>query len=179
MKKKNLLLMRQLLTLLSIIVAAGIIIVALGFMTNFHVLLYDGNSDMYNFYKNIQALNHVLFSTSIVVLVYAALLLAFDVKSENFGLLGMIYVPIGTIVTVVKSFTLFTYIPHFKALYNSFDFSILNNYVPSPWIFDLTTGLFVIWDIISILLLITCVINYNLKYKEFKKQEMTRSVNYG
>jgi len=179
MKKKKLILLRQLLTLLSIIVAAGMLILALGFMTNFHVLLYDGNTDMYNFYKNVQALNHLLFSTSVIVIVYALLLLAFDVNNNKLGFLGIIFVVIGSIVTVVKSLTLFKYIPYFKNLYNSFDFSILNNYTPSPWIFDLATNLLIIWDILTVALLIACLFNYKFKYQEFKNNAVTRGVNYG
>lgn len=166
--KNQLVKVQKVLATTSIITALAIFIVALGFMTNLHRLLFDGTFEMYEYYKSVQVLNKAMFDTAIIVVVYAFLLVPFDINKKKPGIFGLILVAGGTIFTALKSTSMFRYIPFFKKGYTDFDFSPIENYTPSPWIFDLAVGLFWTWVVLSVVLTVVCLINFMSNLKERK-----------
>lgn len=166
--KNQLVKVQKVLATTSIITALVIFIVALGFMTNLHRMLFDGTFEMYEYYKSIQVLNKAMFSTAIIIVVYAFLLAPFDINKKKPGIFGMILVAGGTIFTALRSTTMFRYIPFFKKGYTEFDFSVMENYTASPWQFDLAVGLFWAWLVMAVVLTIVCLINFMSYLKERK-----------
>lgn len=175
MKTQMMYIIQKTMAFSAIIMAILIFIASLGFMTNMHVLLFDGTNEMYQYYKSVQVLNKSMFSIAIMYVIYGFLLLMFDLTKKKAGFFGTLYVITGTVITVLKSFTMFRYIPYFKNNYVAFDFSTLENYQQSAWQFDLARGMFLIWDIVAVILLVSVIINYVSSIKT-KKQSLVAEV---
>lgn len=168
MKTQTMYIIQKTMVYLAVTMAILIFVVSLGFMTNMHVLLFDGTNEMYQYYKSVQVLNKSMFSIAIMYVIYGFAMMMFDLNKKEAGLFGTVYVLIGTVVTLLKSLTMFKYIPYFKDNYTAFDFSVIEDYTQSAWQFDLVSGMFLVWDIVAILLLISVVINFisNMKSKK-------------
>lgn len=176
LKKDLFLRLQKMMSILTLITALAVFILSIGFMTNLHVLMFDGTYDMYEYYKSVQVLNKAMFNIALVYVIFAFLLIPFDINKKRPGFFGMALVGVGSVITIIRSLTMFKYIPYFENLYKAFDFSVVDDYVPSPWLFQLSKLMFLIWDIVVVVLLIVCVKNFITYLKE--RKENTRGVSY-
>lgn len=133
-------------------VAALYFVYSLGFMSNFYRLFYDGNSEMYDFFKELQLLNKFIFNSAIITLILAILALPFDIHKKKISWFNAIFL-IGFFGYEISNLsTIFGSIPYYTNKYMSFDFSILENYNTTPIMFTLAYVFYL--SIILILLLI-------------------------
>ncbi|MBP7962949.1 MAG: hypothetical protein KBG20_07260 [Caldilineaceae bacterium] len=140
------------------IVSVALFVLYLGFMTHYYILFYDGTAEMYEFYKKLQVFNKEAFSLAIIFVVLAVALLVFELHKSRPGWVGLALV-IGTTAFVsMQSISLINVIPKYKQGYLALDFSTLNNYVPSTFVFDaglvlhsILIGLLAIFTVVAIL----------------------------
>lgn len=135
MKKINAFWLQKGLVYSFIAVTVLLSIAGLGFMTNYYKLFFDGTPEMYDFYKGVQVFNRVLFKASIVFVVMAFLMIAFDLNKEKNGVIGVIYTLVVTYYVISTSGVILRAIPYYQNIYESFDFSVVNDYQPSSLAF--------------------------------------------
>lgn len=104
---------------------------ALGFMTNFYQLFYNGTSEMYEYYKSLQVFNHVMFNIALVIVVMSILLLWFDVHKEKPTYSGLIYTGVMTVYALLNIPRIIRAVPYYQDIYTRFDYSQMNDYEPS------------------------------------------------
>ncbi len=151
-----------------IALAVSLVVLGLGFTTNFYPLFYNGTPDMYQFYKDVQVLNKAMFNGALVFVILGVLMMGFDLNKHKHGLIGMIYTLLAAAYTVNTGLVILRNVPYYSSLYHSFDFSAVENYVPSYWIFTLTQVAFAVTMAISAIIAVLAVIRYftTLKDKE-------------
>ena len=156
-----------------ITIAAVLVVLGLGFMTNFYPLFYDGTSDMYDFYKSVQALNKAMFNGSIVIIVLSVLMIGFDINKKKHGPVGTIYTIIVAAYTMMTGLIIQRAVPYYKSIYTAFDFAEVKNYTPSYWIFNFTQVVFALAMFLSVLIAVLAIVRYvqSLKNKEVLANE--------
>lgn len=174
MKKDLYVRFQKIMFVITLVTAIAIFILSIGFMTNLHVLMFDGTYEMYEYYKSVQVLNKAMFNIALIYVIYAFLLIPFDINKKQPGFFGMALVTGGTVLSVLKSFTMLKYVPYFENLYNAFDFSVMEGYVPSPELFLISKMMFIVWDVVAILLFLGCMKNF-VAYLRSRKENI-RSV---
>lgn len=147
-------------TYLLIITAAINMVFALGFMTNFYQLFYDGNSEMYEFYQQIQTLNNVVFQTALIGIVLAILHLPFDFNKKVVSAMGVVLTSATTIVNIMNVMVVLNTNAYFLKAYNNIDFSSLEGYTVSTLPFVMTQVLFVSSVVFSVIITVTSVWNF-------------------
>lgn len=168
MKETKKITMQTLLVYSLISVAVIQFIYALGFMTNFYRLFYDGTNEMYSYYKDLQLLNQFIFESALITLILALSLLPFDLHKNNKSLFGKIAV-IGMIIyfgnNVLINLRAF---PYYRNIYTAFDFSIIENYQPNPLIFTFGTIVAILCEVLIIGLAIVLIVHH-IKVKKLVK----------
>ena len=140
------------------IVCVALFVLYLGFMTHYYVLFYDGTAEMFEVYKNLQVFNKEAFNLAIIFVVLAFALLVFELHKYRPGLIGLAFVLGTTAYVSLRSISLINVIPKYKRGYLALDFSTLDDYVPSTFVFDaglvlhsILIGLLTIFTIVAIL----------------------------
>ena len=136
-----------------LLAAAAFLIYVLGFMTDFYVLFMDGNSEMYDYFKNLQAMNDVLFRSALIGLVMALFLRWFDIHKKRAGVLGLLYVAAVTVVSLVSGGRIHALGAAFMDGYRGIDFAPLEDYVPSLAPFRVTQSIHAVVMAVAVLLL--------------------------
>lgn len=151
-----------------VIVLAALFVLYLGFMTQYYVLFYDGTMETGKYYKQLQVFNKEAFGLTIQFLVFALILLAFELHKNRPGLFGLAFVITMTAFISQKSLQLIGVIPKYKRGYLSLDFSSMEEYVPSTIVFD--TGLVLHYVLIGLLaaLGIVVILTFTQRIKEGK-----------
>lgn len=165
--KVNLFQIQRGLAYLFIFMAVLTLILSLGFITNFYELFYNGTNEMFNFYKDLQVLNKAMFNASIVFILLAFMLLAFDITKKSVGLFGSLYIIGSSFYITLTSRMILSAIPYYKNIYLSFDYSMMDTYKVSTLAFTFGNIIFQIWIIISMVFLLTIIINF---IKGFRKK---------
>lgn len=142
------------------------LVFVLGFMTEFHVLFVDGNSAMYDYYKDLQNLNHQLFTAAVIAVVASLFLLGFDINKQVAGVLGLVFTLILTVINIINGVALRGRTGEFAEAYRRFDFSILEDYSASLRPFHLIYILFGIVILLSVTLFIVTAANHLSGRKE-------------
>lgn len=152
-------------------IAVGIllVIVGLGFMTNFYSLFYNGTSEMYDFYKSVQALNKAIFNGALITVVMSVLLIGFDLNKSEHGPLATIYSCIVAGYTVMNGMVIQRAVPYFRGIYTAFDFSEVADYTPSTFAFTISQVLYGLAMALSVLIALLAIIRF---VKTFKKREV-------
>ena len=139
------------------IVIVALFVLYLGFMTQYYALFYDGTLEMFEYYKQLQVFNKEAFNLAIQFVVFALVLLAFELHRNNrSGLFGLAYVIVMTGFVSMNSILLIQVIPKYKRSYLALDFSSMEDYVPSTLAFD--TGLILHYILIGLLIVFTIVV---------------------
>ncbi len=166
MKSKKLLSEQWVGIYLLIVAAALYFIYSLGFMSNFYRLFYDGNPEMFDFFKELQLLNRFIFDTSIVTLLLSILALPLEIHKKKTGWINMIFLVGFFIYEVSNLGTIFGSIPYYMNKYMSFDFSGMDHYQTTPIVFTLE---YVFYLSILLILFIT-VLAFMLRWIKQRKQ---------
>lgn len=136
-------------------VCIALFVLYLGFMTHYYVLFYDGTMEMFDYYKQLQVFNKEAFSLTLLFIVFAAALLVFDLHKIRPGLFGIALTIAATAYVSLSSLSLIKVIPKYKSGYLALDFTELENYTPSTFVFDAGIALHVI--LIGLLTALTIV----------------------
>lgn len=140
--------------------AAVLLIYVLGFMTDFFVLFMDGNSAMYDYFKDLQILNNTLFASALTALVMALFLPGFDITRKKPGLFGTLYVLAFTVVSILNGSRIVTYNTYFVNAYKQLDFTSLEGYRFSLMPFNLSLILFGLVVVLSLGLFMITSLNF-------------------
>lgn len=138
--------------------AVLLFITGLGFMTVVYPLFYNGTSEMYEFYKNVQALNKASFNGAVIIVILGFLMIGFDLNKRTTGIFATIYAVGVTVYTVMTSLVMFRAVPYYRNIYTAFDFSVVEDYTSSTLAFDATLYGFGLITVIAVLLSIVSVI---------------------
>lgn len=132
-----------------------IFVLYLGFMTDYFVLFYDGTDEMYEFYKQLQIFNKDAFIIALRIMVLTVILMTFELQKYRPGLFGLVYLLGMTTYITLNSFPLLDDLPKYKSDYLAFDFTVLRDYSPSTFAFDIG----IIFHYVHIVLLIAlCIV---------------------
>lgn len=143
-----------------IVVAVMIFVLSLGFMTNFYSLFYDGTSEMYDLYKDIQMLNNVIFDSALYLIVLSILQIPFDFLKNSVSRKGLALSLLTVVMTISNGLVVFRTNNYFKAVYGKFDFSEMAEYTPSNLPFNMTSILFGLAMVVSVIVFISAIINH-------------------
>lgn len=135
-------------------------VLGLGFMTNFYELFFNGTSEMYEFYKNVQALNRAIFDGAIVIIVMAFLMIGFDLNKKQHGPFATIYSIIVAAYTIMTGMVIQRAVPYYSGIYTAFDFTEVDNYTPSTMPFLLSQTLYGLAMGVSVIIAVLAVIRY-------------------
>lgn len=149
-----------------ITLVAALFVLYLGFMTRYFVLFYDGTFEMFEYYKQLQVFNKEAFNITLLFIVMAFLLSVFGLNKYRPGLAGLI-VAVGTAVFVtLRSLALLTVIPIYKRGYLALDFTTMDDYTPTTFVFDTATWLHYLLIGMFLLLAITAVASFTQRLRE-------------
>lgn len=141
-----------------IVIAVLLFVVGLGFMTNYYVLFYNGTNEMYEFYNSLQVLNKAIFDGAVMLVILGVLYLGFDINKEINGWIGAAYVAGVTIYTVMTARIIMRAVPHYKGIYNEFDFTVIEDYIPSTYVFDMALILYILALVVASLISVIVVV---------------------
>lgn len=152
-------------TYLTIIAAVLNALLGLGFMTDFYTLFMNGNDEMYNFFKDLQALNTAFFSFGLVFLVMSLFLLSFDINKKIAGIFGVSYTLILAITNILRGSSVFSSNLYFRSLYEQLDYTAIEGYVPSAAPFQLISLILILSMALAIILFGLTMVNYLMTRK--------------
>lgn len=153
---KNYLLRSQSLLVYAVeIVCLLLFVLYLGFMTNYYILFFDGTMEMFEFYKLLQVFNKEAFNLAVIFVVLGVILLVFDLQKYRPGLFGLLVVFGVSAFMIMNSLSILTVLPKYKQAYVSLDFSSLEDYVPTTFVFDAAFVLH--WVLIGLLVILSVV----------------------
>lgn len=159
-REKMTLRLQKYITYLLIGTAAILFLFALGFMTNFYELFLGGNSEMFDFYKRIQLLNNVIFTSAVNLIVLAILHLPFDFHKRTVSLLGLILSGLTFGINLYNALAVNKVNTLFARVYLGIDFSSLESYKASLLPFQVTQIIFVTTIVVTLSLFVISTINF-------------------
>lgn len=144
---------------LLVVIGIGYFIYSLGFMTGFYEFFYNGTSETYDFYKELQVVNHYIFNTSLIIILIAGfcLLTGIDYKKRNWFWIGML--SIADIYLISKIIVLVQTMPYFTNWYQTLDLST----------FDTRQSPFVIFQLTYLLPAIAVILIGVIAWSNFRK----------
>lgn len=134
--KTNLMKVQKALVYAVVIVVLALFILYLGFMTQYYVLFYDGTFETFEYYKTLQVFNKEAFGIAVIFVALAATLIVFALQKYRPGLVGLIVVLGVSGFMIMSSLSLMNVIPKYKRSYLALDFSSMEEYVPTTFVFD-------------------------------------------
>ena len=149
-------------------IVVALFILYLGFMTRYYILFFDGTPEMFDFYKQLQVLNKEGFSIILYFVVAVAVLSAFRINQYRPGLAGLAVVIGTTIFFTIRSLALINVIPKYKSVYVGLDFTELEEYTPTTFVFDAGVILHYLLIAVSVLLTIVAFITFIQRLREGK-----------
>lgn len=164
---KNYLLKAQSIVVYAIeVLCLALFVLFLGFMTNFYALFYDGTLEMFEFYKKLQVFNKEAFNLALLFIVFALALLVFRLHKYRPGLFGLVLALITTVFVAMNSFFLLQVVPLYKAGYLALDFSSMEDYVPSTFVFDASMVLLSTLIVILVIFAIIAILAFVQRIRE-------------
>lgn len=148
------------------IVSIALFVLYLGFMTHYYVLFYDGTFEMFEYYKKLQIFNKEAFSLTIQFVLFALALLVFELHKVRPGLFGLILTLSAAIFVSINSLLLIQVIPIYQKGYLALDFTSMDDYTPSTFVFDV--GLLLHFTLIGLLLIfaVIAIVNFVQRLKD-------------
>jgi hypothetical protein len=171
MKTNPTTLIRKTSSRLLIVTAIVAFVFGLGFMTGFYKLFYDGTNEMYLFYKDVQVLNNLIFDSALYLVVFSLLLIPLDVFKKELKLYSIVIVVVLALSTVINSLAVFEQTTIFKDVYTAIDFSVIESYTESTFVFTFSYIVFTIASLLSAGLLGVTLYDYLMQLKERKLNE--------
>ncbi len=153
--KNNLMRIQAILVYAVLTLVIALFILYLGFMTQYYVLFFNGTSEMFDYYKLLQVFNKEAFNISLIFILFAGALSAFQLNKFRPGLAGLIVVIATTVYLTIRSLALISVLPKYKRGYLALDFSTWEDYAPTTFVFD--AGLLLHYLLIGSLVLLTLV----------------------
>ena len=144
----------------------ALFVLYLGFMTNYFVLFYDGTFEMFEYYKLLQVFNKEAFNIALLFIVMAALLYMFGFTKYRQGLAGLIVGGGVTVFVILRSLAILSVIPAYKRGYLALDFTEMDDYTPTTFVFDAATWLHILLIAVCILLTIVAAALFVQRLKE-------------
>ncbi|KAA3661119.1 MAG: hypothetical protein DWQ04_17415 [Chloroflexi bacterium] len=135
-------------------------------MTQYYILFYDGTFERFEYYKQLQVFNKEAFSVAIQFVVLALVLLMFELHKIRPGLFGLAMVLITTVYITLNSISLISVIPEYKRGYLALDFTSLEEYVPSTFVFDAGIVLHVLLIGILVLFSVVALMTFGQRWKD-------------
>ena len=151
-----------------IALVVALFILYLGFMTRYYILFFDGTPEMFDYYKTLQVLNKEAFSIILYFVVCAGVLSAFRVNQYRPGLAGLAVVIGATVFFTQRSLALINVLPKYKRNYLALDFTELEEYTPTTFVFDAGVILHYLLIATAVLLTIVSLITFIHRLKEGK-----------
>ncbi len=127
---------------------------------------YDGTSEMFEYYKHLQVFNKEAFSLAILFVVFAVALLVFRLHKYRPGLFGLALALIMTVYVSLNSYFLLQVVPIYKAGYLALDFSSMEDYVPSTFVFDASMVLLSTLIVILVIFAIIAILAFVQRIRE-------------
>ena len=155
-------------TLVNAIIAlvAALFVVYLGFMTRYFVLFFDGTLEMFEYYKQLQVFNKEAFNIALLFIVMAFLLSLFGLNKYRPGLAGLIVAGGTAVFVIMRSLALLSVIPWYKREYLALDFTELEDYTPTTFVFDAAVWLHYLLISVFVLLVIVAVASFIQRLRE-------------
>ena len=144
----------------------ALFVLYLGFMTQYYDLFYDGTMETFEYYKLLQVFNKEAFTISLIFIALTLALLMFGLQKYRPGLFGLITVLIATVYMIINSITILQVLPKYKRAYLALDFSSMEDYVPTTFVFDAGLVLQSIMIVLAVLFAIVAVITFVQRLKE-------------
>lgn len=138
-----------------IALVVALFVLYLGFMTQYYILFFDGTFEMFEFYKLLQVFNKEAFSIILTFVVCVGVLAAFKVSQYRPGVAGLAVVIGVTYILITRSLALVAVLPKYKSGYLALDFTELEDYTPSTFVFD--AGVMLHYLLIAAVILLTLV----------------------
>ncbi|MDF2951784.1 MAG: hypothetical protein K0S18_1367 [Anaerocolumna sp.] len=158
MNLKNIFKERWISVYILLFIAILYFIYSLSFMTPFYRMFFDGDSLMFDLYKELQYLNQFIFEVALTTLILTIILLLLDVDKKVCNVFRLLFL-IGFLVYEVDKLNVYIgNVPYFQTTYLSMDFSVLENYTASTVMFTLS---YVFGISILVALLITTLLVLN------------------
>ncbi len=132
----------------------------LTFMTKFYPLFLEGDSQMYEFFKELQFLNHNLFSSALAFLVLSIFVVPFDLTKKAAGIFGILLAVGMTALNLINYLGLAPWITYFQANYQVLNHEYIEGYQPSIMPFLLSSVLFILAIILCAILSISALYNF-------------------
>ncbi len=132
----------------------------LTFMTKFYPLFVEGDSQMYEFYKEVQFLNHNLFSSALAFLILSIFVVPFDLTKKAAGIFGILLACGMTVLNVVNYIGLAPWITYFWANYHGLNHGYIEGYEPSSMPFQLSNIFLLVAIVLCSTLTLTAIYNY-------------------
>lgn len=153
---KNRLLKSQSLLVYAIgVVSVVLFVIYLGFMTSYYILFFDGTFEMFEYYELLQVFNKEAFNIAVIFVALVVVLFAFELHKVRPGLFSLLVgLGVGAFM-VTRSLTLLNVIPKYKNAYLKMDFSPLENYDPTTFVFDAAFAMH--WVLIALLVIFAVV----------------------
>lgn len=137
------------------VVCLVLFVIYLGFMTSYYVLFFDGTFEMFEFYELLQVFNKEAFNIVIIFIALGVVLFAFDLHKYRPGFFGLLVVLGVTGFMVTRSLALLNVLPKYKRAYLNLDFSSMEEYVPTTFVFDAAFAMH--WVLIALLGIFTVI----------------------
>ena len=155
-------------TLVNAIIAlvAALFILYLGFMTRYFVLFYDGTFEMFEYYKQLQVFNKEAFNITLLFIVMAFLLSVFGLNKYRPGLAGLLVVAGTALFVILRSLALLAVIPLYKRGYLALDFTEMEDYTPTTFVFDAAVWLHYLLIGVFVLLTIVAIVSFIQRLQE-------------
>jgi len=168
MKKINAFWFQKSLVYVFIAISILLFLTGLGFMTKIYPLFFNGTSDMFNYYKDIQVFNRALLKGAIIFVVLGVFMLGFDLNKPKNGLLALAYSAFVTYYVFSTTGVILRAIPHYLGIYNAFDFSVVQDYTPSTFAFKASNVLSMAILVVSILITVVVAVRFFMSRKKVK-----------
>lgn len=149
-----------------LVVAIALGVLYLGFMTHYYILFYDGTTEMFDYYKQLQVFNKEAFNIALLFIVAAGILYIFGLRKIRPGGAGLLATFGVTAFVTLRSLALINVIPLYKKGYLALDFAELEEYSPSTFVFDLGMVLHIGLMVLTILLAVTAAITFTQRLRE-------------
>jgi len=119
-----------------ITLVVALFVLYLGFMTRYYVLFFDGTFEMFEYYKELQVFNKEAFNITLMFVVMAGMVYLFGLAKYRPGLASWAVAGGAATFVTMRSLALLNVLPLYKQGYLALDFSEMDDYTPTTFVFD-------------------------------------------
>lgn len=149
-----------------ITLVVALFVLYLGFMTRYYVLFFDGTFEMFEYYKELQVFNKEAFNIALLFVVMAGLLYVFGLNKYRPGLASLVVTGGAAAFVTTRSLSLLSVLPLYKSGYLALDFTEMDDYTPTTFVFDTAVWLHYLLIGVFALLTITAIASFVQRLRE-------------